>query len=176
LGGPVSGNATFAPLSETTPAYCYNRPERTRLSDELVTNEIDWAKLAEELELEAPFGDYCCGREDAQRALELIIGEAPLRGAVDYYVAGRPGSELARLALCQLRPWSAMRRCYETFKGDDSAEARRMAVELLRVLADRRALVWIPEFLADEDPLIQTWGIGVLDQLLSSELIEAGRR
>ena len=36
--------------------------------------------------------------------------------------------------------------------------------------ADRRALPWIPEFLHDSDPDIQAWGIGVLDQLLYSEL------
>jgi hypothetical protein len=39
------------------------------------------------------------------------------------------------------------------------------------VVADRRALPWIPEFLNDSDPDIQGWGIGVLDQLLYSELV-----
>lgn len=65
-----------------------------------------------------------------------------------------------------------MCRCYEIFNGPETVEARRTAVELLRVVADRRALPWIPEFLQDDDALIQAWGAGVLGQLLWSELIE----
>jgi hypothetical protein len=42
------------------------------------------------------------------------------------------------------------------------------------VIADRRALPWIAEFLNDRDPGIQASGIGVLDQLLWSELLEPG--
>jgi len=33
-------------------------------------------------------------------------------------------------------------------------------------------MTWISEFLEDEDALVQVWGIGVLDQLLWSNLIE----
>jgi hypothetical protein len=47
-----------------------------------------------------------------------------------------------------------------------------MAVELVRVVADSRALPWVAEFLDDEDTVIQAWGVGVLDQLLWSRLIE----
>jgi hypothetical protein len=47
-----------------------------------------------------------------------------------------------------------------------------MAVELVRVVADHRALSWVAEFLDDEDSHIQVWGVGVLDQLLWSHLIE----
>jgi len=143
-----------------------------------LSKEIDWAKLAVELGLEAPFGEYCCGREDAERALELIIGQDTLRAAVNYYVQANTGqdahtgSELARSVLWQLRPWSAMCRCYEIFKSSGSVETRRTAVELLRVVADRRTLPWISEFLQDNDAVIQSWGIGVLDQLLFSELVE----
>ena len=136
------------------------------------TEEIDWAKLAVELGLKAPYGEYCCGSDDAQRALELMIGEDLLRASVDYYVQQRPASSLARSVLWQLRPWSAMRRCWEIYKGPHTVETRRTAVELLRVVADRRALPWISEFLDDPDALIQAWGAGVLDQLLWSELVD----
>jgi hypothetical protein len=101
-----------------------------------------------------------------------------LRRAVNYYIQANTGndthtgSELARFVLWQLRPWCAMCRCYEIFKGPNSVETRRTAVELLRVVADRRTLPWISEFLQDDDTLIQAWGIGVLDQLLLSELAE----
>ena len=132
--------------------------------------EIDWHKLSAELGLLRADGETG-GSDDARRALELIIGEDALRASVDHYIAYRRGYELARSVLWQLRPWSAMRYCYEIFKGPQKLTVRRAAVELLRVVADRRALPWIPEFLEDSDADIQSWGIGVLDQLLFSELI-----
>ena len=132
--------------------------------------EIDWQKLSAELGLLTADGE-AGGSNDARRALELIIGEDALRASVDHYVAYRRGYELARSVLSQLRPWCAMSYCYEIFKGPQELPARRAAIELLRLVADRRALPWIPEFLHDSDPDIQAWGIGVLDQLLYSELI-----
>jgi hypothetical protein len=133
-------------------------------------SEIDWQKMAAELGLLMPDGEKG-GSDDARRALELIIGEDALRATVDHYIAYHPGYELARCVLWQLRPWSAMSYCYEIFKGSQKVATRRAAIELLRVVADRRALPWITEFFDDSDPDIQAWGIGVLDQLLYSELI-----
>ena len=95
-----------------------------------------------------------------------------MRASVDYCVEHRFACELARAVLWQLHPFSAMLRCYEIFKSSESCESRRAAVELLRVVADGRAVTWISEFLEDEDALVQVWGIGVLDQLLWSNLIE----
>jgi HEAT repeat protein len=66
-----------------------------------------------------------------------------------------------------------MKYCYDIFSSERDVEARRTAVELLRVVGDKRALGWVAEFLADEDATIQSWGIGVLDQLTFSGLIEA---
>jgi hypothetical protein len=132
--------------------------------------EIDWQKLSADLGLLREDGESG-GSDDARRALELIIGEDALRASVDHYVAYRRGFGLARSVLWQLRPWSAMRYCYEIFKGPQKIAIRRAAVELLRSVADRRVLPWIPEFLDDSDPDIQSWGIGVLDQLLFSDLI-----
>ena len=137
-----------------------------------MNTQIDWQALASKLDLFTANGERS-GDEAAQRALELIIGEDALRQSVDYYIAGGRGSMLARSVLWQLRPWSAMSYCYEIFKGSQELEIRRTAVELLRVVADRRAVPWIREFLYDSDPEIQSWGIGVLDQLLFSKLVES---
>src|ERR1035441_2944898 len=60
--------------------------ESSRVQEIAVNEEIDWAKLATELGLSAPYGEYSCGSDDAQRALEQIIGEDALRAIVDYYV------------------------------------------------------------------------------------------
>jgi hypothetical protein len=43
---------------------------------------------------------------------------------------------------------------------------------LLRVVADSRAVPWIATYLADGDPEIQSWGAGIVDQLLFSDLVE----
>ena len=71
---------------------------------------IDWEELAQELGTLRPDGESG-GSDEARRAIELLLGEDRLRQAVDYYVAGRRGSELARHVLWQLHPWSAMQRC-----------------------------------------------------------------
>lgn len=132
---------------------------------------IDWEHLAKQLGTLRPDGESCSS-DDAGRAIESIIGEEQLRAAVQYYIAGRPGSELARFVLRQLRPWSAMQHCYEIYRSRAALEDRVSAVELLRVVADRRALPWLIEFLGDPDPGIQLWGAGLLDQLLWSRLVE----
>jgi hypothetical protein len=132
---------------------------------------VNWDDLRAALRLEMIDGDDA-GSDAARRALEMILGEETLRESVDYYVAVRPARELVRSVLWLLRPWSAMSRCHELAQLPNEIETRRSAVELLRVVADRRALPWVSDFLKEQDPEIQSWGIGVLDQLLWSELIE----
>ncbi len=132
--------------------------------------EVNWGELATKLGLLTESGEH--GSSVAARcALEIIIGEDTLRAAVDHYIAGRCGSELARQVLWQLRPWSAMKYCYDIFNSSRSLTDRRMAVELVRVVADQRALPWVAEFLENEDADIQAWGVGLLDQLLWSQLV-----
>jgi hypothetical protein len=131
---------------------------------------IDWQSLASQLGLLREDGESS-GSRHACEALETLLGEDNLRRAVDHYISGKPGSELARSVLWHIHPFSAMRYCYDIFKSDLPIEIRRSAVELLRVVADKRAVDWIYEFLNDDDLEIQSWGAGVLDQLLWSELI-----
>ena len=136
-----------------------------------MSDPIDWEHLARGLGLLREGGEVS-GSDVALRALELIVGEKALLESVEYYIAGRPGSELARSVLWQLRPWGAMKHCHQIFKSSRPLDERRMAVELVRVVADKRALPWVEEFLKDPDPGIQLWGAGLLDQLLWSELVE----
>jgi hypothetical protein len=106
------------------------------------------------------------GSIDARAALDQIIGHVEIRAAVDHYVSNQPGGELARAVLRMFRSAVATERCYEIFRESSDANRRRSAVELLRMVADRRALEWVPEFLNDPDEGIQNWGIGVVDQLM----------
>jgi hypothetical protein len=119
------------------------------------TERIDWDALARELgSIRAPdeVGTESGGTELACEAIERLIGPACLANAVDYYISLQPSFELARSVLWHVHPWSAMVRCREIFASESDLQTRRSAVELLRVVADRRVLPWIPEFLADRDP------------------------
>jgi hypothetical protein len=142
-----------------------------RKQDSAMATDVNWDQLRAALHLEMIDGD-AAGSDAARRALQMILGEETLRESVDYYVAMRPARELVRSVLWLLRPWSAMARCHELAQLPNDIEKRRNAVELLRVVGDHRALPWVSDFLKEQDPATQLWGIGLLDQLLWSELIE----
>lgn len=135
--------------------------------------EIDWNDLAEKLQNENGSSTWL-----ACDAIELIIGHDNIKKAVDYYIdgIGTESSELIRGVLWQIHSKVALHYCYEIFQNSSDLNRRIAAVELMRVLADTQkcseVLDWIPQFLADPDPTIQNWGIGVLDQLVTSELID----
>jgi hypothetical protein len=137
---------------------------------------IDWSALAEQLRsVRTDGGDVRTeigSATLARAAVEQLIDPKRLATAVDHYVAMRPGFELARAILWLVHSWEAMRRCREIFASDFDLQRRRGAIELLRVVADRRALPWIEEFLADPDAEIQAWGIGIVDQLIRSNLAD----
>lgn len=133
---------------------------------------IDWADLARSLGTLGIDGQEHGSSAIASQTIEIIIGTANLRAAVDHYVDQKPGAELARFVLWRLHPWSAMERCYEIYQSSDDPDARCTAVELLRVVADQRVLPWIPGFLEDPDQGVQCWGAGVVDQLLFSRLVD----
>jgi hypothetical protein len=130
---------------------------------------IDWRGIAEAL---GTITWTDSGRSEqggtrlACEALVKIIGDEALRDAVDFYVSGQPGNELARSILWLLSPPAAMERCREIFRTSDDAQEQSDAIGLLQVVADRRVLDWIPEFQASENPGVRTWAVGILDQLL----------
>jgi len=128
---------------------------------------IEWQILAQQLGTLRPSGESG-GDAPARRALDVIIGREQLRAAVDHYLAYRPGRELVRSVLHILHSWTATQYCYEVYHSKANLEVRRAAVELLRFIADSRALAWVEEFLADEDGEIQGWGLALVDQLLFS--------
>lgn len=131
-----------------------------------VTGSIDWQTLAQRLN-QLNQDRISVDHEAAKKAIGASLEEAELSSAVDYCIADKSGSEIARSVLRQLHSWQAMQRCYELFQEGDS-EMRRSAVEFLRVIADRQVLPWIGEFLNDADPLIQYLGAEILDQLVWS--------
>jgi hypothetical protein len=132
--------------------------------------KMDWVSLGKQIGTLKESGESV-STQDAQRAIEILIGEENIRELVDYYIDGKPGYELGRLVLRQFHPWSAMEYCYEIYKSDENPQRRMFAIELLRSVADKRALKWVNEFLEDENPQIQVLGIGILDYLNLKSLI-----
>lgn len=140
---------------------------------ELMTDgEVDWTTLALAVGSLEENGREHGSSIEAREAISLIIGHNNLCAAVEHYVACRPGAELTRMVLWALHPWCAMERCYEIYQQSDDLEARQEAVELLRVVADHRALPWAQGFLEDPDEGIQAWGAGMVDQLLFTHLVD----
>ncbi len=131
-------------------------------------HEIDWAALAKQTGTDPNHG----GSSVARQALAAILGDNALRTAVDWYVKLRPAFEHARSVLSLLRPTAARDRCLEIYRSDPDPARRHAAVELFRVVAVANDLPMIEKFLADPDPAVQIWGIGVLDQLLVRQDID----
>jgi hypothetical protein len=139
------------------------------------TSRIGWEELAQKLgyiTYEGSLLKESGGTKNARMALAEIVGDKALRDAVDYNVSGEPGNETARSVLWLLQPSCAMERCHEIFKFSQDQEERSFAINLLQVVGDARALAWVPEYLADPNPGVQIWGIGIVDQLSWSRNVE----
>lgn len=164
-----------SPLPTGTPEDALDRACRLHLAAAPAaraagrSEPIDWQALADGIGA----GPDSSGDRIARRAIAFLLGDEAIRGAVDWYVEGRPASEHARAVLRLLQPDAARPRCLELYRTDPDPERRYLAVELLRVVATADDLPLVGEFLADADPAIQTWGIGVLDQLLLRGQIDA---
>lgn len=121
---------------------------------------------------EPVFGDPALARA----VLADHLGSVTAVAAVYAYVTGSEGAELARSLLGLLRPPSAAMACYEIYgDANQPIEHRRAAVELVRVVADARALPWVDEWLGDPDEEIQHWGASVLDRLVWEGVVELAR-
>lgn len=125
---------------------------------------IDWARLSTESGARPGSG---ISTKHALRGLELLLGEANCRTAVEQYVEGSAAAEFIRQVLSIVRPWSAMLSCHRIASGDLPDAPRATAVELLRSLADRRTLPWVDEYLSDPAEGVRYWAIGMIDSLIS---------
>jgi HEAT repeat protein len=99
-------------------------------------------------------------------ALARVLGDEEIRAAVDLYVRGCEGNGLVCHVLRLLKPKAAREECVRLARSDCELSLRRSAVELLRVVADADALIYVREFLADPDPEIQSWAAGIVDYVV----------
>ncbi len=132
-------------------------------------DKIDWRDLADKLGTitwtEHGHSEKG-GTHIAAQALTHVLGDAALRDAVDFYVSGAPGFEVARSVLWMLRPPAAMDRCREIILAADDDQEAADAANLLQVVADRRVFDWLPELLKSRSPGVRVWTVGIIDQLV----------
>ncbi|MEX0704461.1 MAG: hypothetical protein WD069_20335 [Planctomycetales bacterium] len=162
-------------INAKSPARLRCEWKQTNLRRMNADTPIDWAALAAELGIRSGISSH-----DAAKALARLIGDVRLAASVDFYVGAyadstvectsslSAGAELARLAL---RPRAAIERCCTIYK-NHPGRRRRVAVELLRTIADESVIPWIDEFLNDPDEYIQSCGASALQELIFADLIE----
>ncbi|MCL9998956.1 MAG: HEAT repeat domain-containing protein [Erythrobacter sp.] len=133
-----------------------------------MSEPVDWGALAGKLGTITPSEHGWSERGGTAVAYDAIeiLGASVLREAVDFYVSGEPGFEVAKSVLMFLKPSAAMERCREIFRDPADPQQAADAIELLRMVADRRVLDWIPELMASENEAVRIWTLGILDQLL----------
>jgi hypothetical protein len=132
--------------------------------------KIDWAALAREVGSIRTDGSEYGGRWAAEAALVDILGDDVIRDAVDLYLSGEPGYELARSVLNLLKPRVAMEQCLQLVGTEDEVDA----MSLLRACADRSVLQSLPQLFANDNANTRCWAIMILDQLLFSGYVKDG--
>ena len=129
--------------------------------------KIDWAALAREVGSIRTDGSEYGGSWAAEAALVDILGDDFIRDAVDLYLSGEPGYELARSVLNLLKPRVAMEQCLQLVGTEDEDDA----MSLLRACADRSVLQSLPQLFANDNANTR---IMILDQLLFSGYVKDG--
>lgn len=130
---------------------------------------MSWSELIAQAPPRDPhqaFGDPA----QARAALVGLLGEQTIANAVRAYVEGSPQAELARSLLELLAPPAAAEACRALLfdQADVPAPARQAACELLRVVADERALAWAEALIDDEDREVARLAMALVDRLLIS--------
>lgn len=136
---------------------------------------IDWRALAQQVgDLKADGTEKGNGTESGQRALELIIGQENIRGAVDQWVSLEPGAFTAEKTLLIIGSTIAMEYCYEIYKKEPNTQRAGAAVFLLSEMADSRFMRWAREFMEDNDDSVRWNALMALGQVLQGPLGDEG--
>lgn len=136
---------------------------------------IDWRAVALDVGDLSPDGAVRgSGTLSGLRALELIIGEENIRGAVDWWASDEPGAFTAEMVLRIIRSTVAMNYCYEIYKNEPNTRRSSAAVFLLYEMADWRVLPWVAEFLEDTNVSVRWNGAMALQGILAGPLNDEG--
>jgi len=137
---------------------------------------IDWRALALEVgDLNPDGSEAGCGSTySAIHALELVIGEENIRGAVDQWISLEPGAFTAEKALLILRSTVAMEYCYQIYKNEPNTPRAGMAVFLLSEMADSRFMQWARELMEDSNETVRWNALMALNQVFQGALGDEG--
>lgn len=150
---------------------------RARYDASVPRAPIDWKALGLELGAireTAPGSWVAFDRGDlGTRAIERLLGGDDVAlSAVGAYVTGDVEGEVARSVLRVLRSPAAMDECWRIYRTSECADDRETAIELLRSIADRRALPWYEEVFQSGDlPSARRWACSGVAQLGYTESI-----
>jgi hypothetical protein len=134
---------------------------------------IDWKAIAKQVgDLNSDGSEKGSGTVSGIRALELIVGEENIRGAVDQWTSLEPGAETAEKTLLIMRSTTAMEYCYEIYKNEPNTQRAGLAIFLLSEMADWRFMRWARELVEDSNT---RWNAVVaLEQVLEGPLGDEG--
>lgn len=62
-----------------------------------------------------------------------------------------------------------MERCREIFRSPANEQQAADAINLLKMVADRRVFEWIPEFMQSANEGVKVWTLGIIDQLMITQ-------
>jgi len=108
--------------------------------------------------------------EFAKEAIENILGNNWIKETTEYAISFKPGAELAMNCLKLIASLKAAEHAYSTYKNSGDQTKKSNAVWLIKHLKTKESYKWVEEFINDENVAI--WGLGLLDQLLWSEIID----
>jgi len=128
---------------------------------------VDWLALAAEVgtisadQTSIEHG----GTMYAQHALEKILGPENIRSATELVLNRQYGSELARNVLVHICSGEALEIAYQAYKIGDK-ERLASALLLIKDLFHPKSMEWMEEFLRDDDPMVVSLGLSVLEDLI----------
>lgn len=105
--------------------------------------DVNWEELEKELVTQTKNGNAELSSPRVQ-AIELILGSDFFVQAVEHAVHRKPGYKLARSLILDLKPWVAIKRCYDIFNNPPSTYCHNVQYEaysLLKDIFDCRAIL-----------------------------------
>jgi hypothetical protein len=105
------------------------------------------------------------------RAFEILLGQVFLESAVQQCIHDMPQAELSRQILIRIRSSIAMEYCYQIYQESSHFDEKIEALGLIRWIANKGVIRWIPEFLNHVERDIRSCGIAIVDQMLFKHVI-----
>jgi hypothetical protein len=131
--------------------------------------KITWLDLEDQIY--SSLDQNSSSQDYVARAFEILLGQDFLESAVQQCIHGMPQAELARQILVRIRSSIAMNYCYQIYQESNHFDEKVEALGLMRWIANRNVIQWIPEFLNHVEGDIRSCGIAIVDQMLFKHVI-----